>query len=263
MKKNYKILAAVLPLIITGCFASPSAETLPVESQSQDFLYKLWKQGIDFYARGNEPFWSLDMDYDKRFQFTVLDGPNLIMPATEGVPTQDGRTVRHHVRTESGELIISATEELCTDSMSGERFDYTVQVQAKITSDKAYRDFTGCGNYVPDMRLTDIWGVEQVEGIILQPASFMKGLPILELSAKERRLSGHDGCNQIGGGFSITRNTISFKQLMSTRMFCPRPEGTPDIAALLAGKTYTFEFGNNRLYLKQDKKVILTLKHVD
>lgn len=118
-------------------------------------------------------------------------------------------------------------------------------------------------DYVPDMRLTDNWVVEQVEGVPLKPASFMKGLPMLELSARERRLNGHDGCNRIGGAFTTKRNTITFKKLMSTKMFCQTPEGTPDIGALLAEKTYDFEFGSNRLYLKKDNKIILTLKHVD
>lgn len=63
-----------------------------------------------------------------------------------------------------------------------------------------------------------------------------------------------------GERFSTERNTIRFKQLFATKMFCPTPEGTPDIGALLAGKTLDFEFGNNRLYLKKDNQIILTLK---
>jgi uncharacterized membrane protein/heat shock protein HslJ len=255
---------------ITGTLASDyiltpmlrNNETL-VEGQSQDFLYKQWAEGIDFYARGDEPFWSLDMDFDKGFKFTVLNDLNLTTPPTEGVLTQDARITLYRAQTESGELIILVNTQECTDTMSGERFDYTVEVQAKHVSDQSYRKFTGCGNYVPDMRLTNIWVIEQVEGATLQPASFMKGLPTLEFSAKERRLNGHDGCNRIGGGFSTQMNRISFKQLFGTKMFCPTPEGTPDIAALLADKTYEFEFGNKRLYLKKDNRIILTLKHVD
>jgi uncharacterized membrane protein/heat shock protein HslJ len=268
MNKSIKILVAILPFFAVGCATSavvtaPTTESSPVAGQSQDFLYKLWTQGIDFYARGNEPFWSLDMDFDKRFQFTVLNDLNLNTPPTKGALAQNARITRYHAKTESGELIISASAESCTDTMSGERFDYTVEVQAKNTVDKSYRNFTGCGDYVPDMRLTDIWVVEQVEGVPLKPASFMKGLPTLELSAGKRRLNGHDGCNGIGGAFSTKRNTITFKKLMSTRMFCQTPEGTPDIGALLAEQTYDYEFGNNRLYLKKDNKIILTLKHVD
>lgn len=268
MKNPFKILTAILPLLTIGCgnsavVSAPSTKPSPVAGQSQDFLYNLWVQGIDFYARGNEPFWSLDMDFDQRFQFEVLNGLNLNTPPTEEALAQDARIARYHAKTESGELIISTTAEPCTDTMSGERFDYIVEVQAKHAVDKSYRHFTGCGDYVPDMRLTGIWVVEQVEGVALKPASFMKGLPTLELSAGERRLNGHDGCNGIGGAFSTKRNTIAFKQLMSTRMFCSTPEGTPDIGALLAEKTYDFEFGNNRLYLKKDSKIILTLKHVD
>lgn len=253
---------------ITGALAGnyiltpmPRNNETAVEGQKQDFLYQLWERGIDFYARGNEPFWSLDMDFDQQFRFTVLDDLNLNTPPTEGVPARDTRITRYRAQAESGELIISANAEPCIDTMSGERFDYAVEVQAKTSPTQAYRDFKGCGDYVPDMRLTNSWVVEQIEDITLQPASFMKGLPTLELSARERRLSEHDGCNQIGGAFSTKRNTITFKQLMSTKMFCPTPDGIPDIGALLAGKTYDFEFGPNRLYLKKNKQIILTLKH--
>jgi len=203
------------------------------------------------------------MDFDQRFQFTVWNGLNLNTPPTEGALAQDTGITRYHAKIASGELVIFANEKPCTDTMSGERFAYTVEVQAKHTVDKSYRNFTGCGDTVPDMRLTDIWVLELVEGVPLKPASFMKGLPMLELSARQRRLNGHDGCNRIGGAFSTKRNTITFKKLTSTRMFCQTPESIPDIGALLAEKTYDFEFGNNRLYLKTDNKIILTLKHVD
>ncbi len=255
---------------ITGTLAGnyiltpvPGDNETPVEGQSQDFLYKLWVQGIDFYARGNEPFWNLDMDFDKQFKFTALNDLNLNTPATKSVQAQDARITRYHAKTESAELIIAASAEPCTDTMSGEHFEYTVHVQAKHASDKTYQDFMGCGDYVPDMRLTNIWVVEQVKGVALQPASFAKGLPTLELSARELKLSGHDGCNRIGGAFTTQGNTISFKQLFGTKMFCSAPEGTPDIGMLLADKTYAFEFGDNRLYLKKNKQIILTLKHVD
>ncbi|HEY8159877.1 MAG TPA: META domain-containing protein [Methylobacter sp.] len=268
MNKSFTTLAAILPLFAVECATSalvsaPSTESSPIEGQSQDFLYQLWAQGIDFYARGNEPFWSLDMDFDQRFQFTVLNGLNLNTPPAEGTLAQDTRITRYHAKIESGELVIVANEKPCTDTMSGERFAYTVKVQTKPAAGTSFRKFTGCGDYVPDMRLTDIWVVEQVEDVPLKPASFMKGLTTLEVSARERRLNGHDGCNRIGGAFTTKRNTITFKKLMSTRMFCQMPESIPDIGALLAEKTYDFEFGHNRLYLKKANKTILTLKHVD
>lgn len=241
----------------------PQDPQQPVEGQSQDFLYNLWAKGIDFYARGNEPFWSLDMDFDKQFQFSALNDLKLNTPPTKGVMSGDGRNIQYHLNTESADLIVSASTQACTDTMSGERFDYKVEVEIRPGAAKTYRNFSGCGNYVPDMRLTDIWVVEQVEGTNLQPTSFMKGLPTLELSARDRRLNGHDGCNRIGGAFSTQRNTITFKQITSTRMFCPTPAGTPDIGALLSEKTYDFEFGNNRLYLKKNNSNRVTLKHVD
>ncbi len=231
--------------------------------RSANFLYKLWSEGVDFYARGNEPFWSLDMDFDRQFRFSAMNDMNLSTPPAENLPASDAGTIRFQVKTESAELLVSLSNQPCTDSMSGQRFDYAVDVQVKRPADQNYRQFKGCGDYIPDMRLTDIWIVEQVEGKALPPAWFMKGLPTLELSAKERRLTGHDGCNRIGGSFSTQRHAITFTRLISTRMFCPAPEDVPAIGSLLSEKTYNFEFVGNRLYLKNNGRIILTLKHAD
>lgn len=48
---------------------------------------------------------------------------------------QDTGITRYHAKIESGELVIFANEKPCTDTMSGERFAYTVEVQAKPASD--------------------------------------------------------------------------------------------------------------------------------
>ncbi len=52
------------------------AQNMEEFNSNTKFIQKKASQGIDFYALGNEPFWSLDMDLDKEFQFKKLRWPN-------------------------------------------------------------------------------------------------------------------------------------------------------------------------------------------
>lgn len=45
--------------------------------------------------------------------------------------------------------------------------------------------------------------------------------PHLILDAKELRLSGSGGCNNVMGGFEIDGDTLRFTQMASTMMMCP------------------------------------------
>ena len=49
-----------------------SSNIAPAPEQNVDFQMKLWQKGVDFYARGNEPSWSLDMDFGQGFYFKTL-----------------------------------------------------------------------------------------------------------------------------------------------------------------------------------------------
>ena len=66
-----------------------SSNIAPASEQHIDFQMKLWLKGIDFYARGNEPFWALDMDFDKGFYFKTLNGIEINTPPFDGQKAMD------------------------------------------------------------------------------------------------------------------------------------------------------------------------------
>ncbi|MCX6267723.1 MAG: META domain-containing protein [Bacteroidetes bacterium] len=115
----------------------------------------------------------------------------------------------------------------------------------------------------PDPRLNNIWVVEKVNGRSLLPGDYAKGLPTLEIFVGEQRVGGHDGCNHIGGSFTATEKTISFTEMVSTKMACPGNEKGVQLGTLLNGKTYQYSFGKNCLVFKEDDKEIMLLKNVD
>jgi len=69
-----------------------------------------------------------------------------------------------------------------------------------------------------DAALTDThWTLESVRGITA--VSGRGGAPHMVLSAGGG-LAGSTGCNQMGGGFTVTGDTIAFTPIRTTRMYC-------------------------------------------
>jgi uncharacterized membrane protein len=238
------------------------ADTLSTQS-NQNLIQKKWEQGIDFYALGNEPSWSLDMDKEKHFHFNTMSGIDIYVPVVEGVRAMDADLVRFRSVSETAELIIQLSHISCTDNMSGEKFHYKVTVDYKTPDMKDYETYKGCGNDVPDMRLHDIWAIVQLGDQTLKPENFGKGLPTVELNVTKETVSGHNGCNRFRGSFEAGSNFIIFSQLAGTRMACPNMQISDRITAAISGKNLHFTLDNGKLILSKDNKTVMILKHID
>jgi copper homeostasis protein (lipoprotein) len=116
---------------------------------------------------------------------------------------------------------------------------------------------------IPDKRLNNSWVIIQLGDSILNPDNFMNGLPLIELSVTNRVISGHDGCNRIRGLFSTEGKLIKFGKIITTKMACPHKKGSDEIAPALSEKSFNYNFGKNRLILKQKNKVKIVLKNID
>ncbi len=188
---------------------------------------------------------------------------DVTVPATKGVKAMDANVIRYRSISKSAELIIQLSNEACTDNMSDNSFRYRVTVDYKSPGMKDYQTYTGCGNYVPDIRLNDIWAVIQLDGTTLDPHNFKKGVPTIELNLAKNSLIGFDGCNRFRGSFEVTDNQIIFSNLAGTRMACPNMKISDRIAAAISGKQLRFTLNNGRLILSKNNKIVITLKHVD
>lgn len=229
----------------------------------QQMMLEKWEKGIDFYAFGNEPSWSLDMDMEKDFNFKTLNGVEIIVPAVEGVKAMDADVIRFRSVTESAELIIQLAHIECSDNMSGEKFHFKVTVDYKTSNETDYLTDEGCGNYVPDPRLHDIWAIAKLGEETINPENFAKGGPMLELNISKEKISGTDGCNRFHGSFEIRGNNIVFGKLAGTRMACPNMEVSNRISQAISGKNLTYKLKNGNLFLFEEEKTVMALKHID
>ncbi|CAN0490355.1 unnamed protein product, partial [Scytosiphon promiscuus] len=187
---------------------------------------KKWEKGIDFYAMGNEPSWAVDIDFEKGIKFHTMDGMEFNSTHVNPIKAQDANVSRIAAETEAGSIIITITEGDCNDTMSENAFRNKVRVEVKSSKEEDYTTFEGCGNYVPDYRLHDIWVLEGLNGKTLKADDFpKKELPRFELFVKEERLTGNAGCNTMNGSFYVAeKGILHFGNMATTLMACENME---------------------------------------
>lgn len=126
---------------ITGALAD-NYILRPVEGgRNYTLLKEKAAAGIDFWAVGNEPGWTLELDRQKTILFKDMEGDSLRLPAPRPRPDTDTLRV-YTAKTEKAEFILTIRHRACVDDMSGFMRPYTVEVQFK---EKNYR---GCGEYL-------------------------------------------------------------------------------------------------------------------
>jgi heat shock protein HslJ/uncharacterized membrane protein len=241
------------------------AETGVDDPPSMTFKMKLWEKGIDFYARGNEPSWAVDIDLENGMKFTTMDGLTIETNSVEINKTHGADIIRISGGTESTELVIDITEQVCSDTMSDEKFRYAVEMDVKLEGESDYKTFQGCGQYVPDYSLHDIWVLVEANGDAIDSNRFPdKGSPTFEFFVEEGRISGHAGCNNFNGGFyRAEENVLHFEPFVMTRMMCQDMELENLIEKSVAGRRMKYEIKDLKLTLSGYDNTILVFEKIE
>jgi len=219
----------------------------PVVEMNLSYYQEKFLNGIDFFARGNEPNWTLEIDFEKSMAFATMYDIKLNTPAVEGIKAQDADVTLYSAKTDSGELIVTIIKDKCQDNMSGEYFPYKVRVEAKTSNDSSYKTFEGCGKFLYDIRLHDIWVMKEMTGFDLKKEKLMKGMPQFEFNLTDMRFAGHAGCNSISGPIDVVGNKITFGNLMGTLMACPNMKVEKAVVNALNQKTVTYSIDKLKL----------------
>ncbi len=225
-----------------------------------EFYQKKFLEGVDFFGKGNEPNWTLELDLEKNFVFSMMEGFNISTPAVEGIKDHD--LTLYRAKSESGELIITVIRENCQDNMSGENFPYKVRVEAKKSADDKFQTFEGCGKFLADLRLYDIWVMEEMTGFNLKKEKLQKGAPQFEFILSDMRFNGHAGCNSFSGNITVSGNKITFGPLLGTLMSCQNMKVEKAVVSALDQKTVTYSIDKLKLTLVSGKTKMV-FKKVD
>ena len=261
--KSY-VLRLILALSVAACTSAKTALRVPVADQPGSAVPaqaappatpNRWdaqrQQGIVFVATGTEPFWTLEIGPERGMRFKSLSGlDSLLTPLPEPNQAQDAPVLRYRAVTAAGELIVTIAQRDCTNSMSGETVPYTVAVQAKTALMPKLREFAGCGRYLGDYRLHDLWALESINGQAVAAAQFAQKKPYLELNLTSGQVLGFSGCNGFGGSLTPERAGLRFGTLRGTLLACPALAFEQKFRAALSAQSFAYQIENRRLTLK-------------
>lgn len=208
-------------------------------------------EGIDFVAQGNEPSWSLELDFDKGMRFTTLEGDSVV--TTLPKPTIKDSNISYSITSESTTLLVSFSPVGCINNMSGAYSDYAVEVKLNDLSSA-----TGCGEFInPLYDLMGSWTLAALADETAKAEDFGNGLPELRFNVIEKNVSGSTGCNRLTGSFQLDAvGALHFLPLATTRMFCPGKGENKFLSALHQADGYKIE--GEKLLLTKGETVLLT-----
>lgn len=250
-------LIASTVLFVASCNTSSKSSVKNIVAAQRnimpsDSIIQKQKKGVDLFATGNTPVdWSLEIDFDKMVSFKAVDGTTLnVLPAFEKKDiTADAET--YLLKTDLGRVEIKVFNTNCVGSENNEQFSKkaTVTIQNKL--------YSGCGKYLFDHRLNDIWVLESINTNILFAPDFAKGLPKMEFNLQTNKMTGSDGCNNIMSNIEVKGNRIKFSSFAGTKMACNNNSVEKIFNELLSDKLVDYYLENNKLilYLGDDSKL--------
>ncbi|MBO0341895.1 MAG: META domain-containing protein [Bacteroidota bacterium] len=238
-------------------------DTLITEEKKQEMEPIAIKiDGSYFKATGTEPFWGLKI-YDDKVELQTMED-TITTPPSEAIKAQDGNISMYRIETEATQMDVIISHKECTNAMSGEVFPYTVTVSYKSTGGGETTVYEGCGSYITDYRLHDIWVLEEMKGAPISKENFGgRDVPSMEININNNRFSGFSGCNRMTGSLFYEQDVLRFTQVASTRMACPNMDKETEFLTALQGST-TYKIENNRLYLSNgSEEHLLVFKKID
>ena len=220
------------------------------------FLNEKWKKGTVFYALGNEPSWSIDINKNNRFLFKFNESDQYNAISISRLASIDTKSITYRSVNDQGEMIITLSKEKCGDTMSDDSFSYSVSSQLKLKGKKEFDTYKGCGRYVPDPRLNGKWLITKVDTLAIDNQQLIK-LPELSLDVYKGLVSGNDGCNNFNGSLEIQDNKIIFGMMAGTMMACPNMDASSIITKSFVDKKLRFEFKKNLFFYEGEKEVMM------
>lgn len=213
---------------------------------------------IYFRSNGTEPFWMLEIG-ESGIKMTTPEETMLFPPST-AVRAMDANVKYYKTKNSDSELNIVISQHVCTNEMSGMESPYSVTITYKTQKETV--DLKGCGEYITDYRLYDIWVLETLNGNKITTTDFSREFPTLEINTNTNTFMGFAGCNSMNGELFFEKGLLRFTNIVTTRMMCEPTNKEADFLLALKRST-AYEIGNNRLTLSNPEGETLVFKKVD
>lgn len=213
-----------------------------------------------FEASGTEPFWTLSISGQQIVYRSLTD--SIVTAAVEPILAMDANVKMYQLKTEFGSVRIQVSQQGCINLMSGKSSPYAVTVAFQKKGASAFEKVTGCGHYVTDYRLHDIWVLEELNGRKMSRENFCKKLPVLEIYASSNTFLGFSGCHQIKGDLFFEKGKLRLIPVKNGLIVGEKTSSEAEfIAAIQSVNHYTIE--NNSLVLSNSSGIKVVLKKID
>ncbi len=161
-------------------------------------------------ARGNEPFWSVDVS-DAAIVLTTIDGEVRTGAPVLDTAFEDG-AVLYVGSGDKGEVAVKVADQVCTDNMSGMPHPYRVRVWT------GGQELNGCGGEPAALLQGGEWTVDDLAG-----KAPVKDSTITLTFGADGSLSGSSSCNRLVTSYALTGESLTIKQGAGTMMACEPP----------------------------------------
>jgi heat shock protein HslJ/uncharacterized membrane protein len=211
-----------------------------------------------FKSSGINSDWNLEISEKSiRFQSNEIE---MQTPHVEPTRAHDANVKMYRVFLENGEMTIYIHQKGCALKPSAEAFSDEVKIT--ISNEKELKEYVGCGSYIADYRLYNLWALEELEGKKVTVANFTKEIPMLEINASTQSFSGYAGCNRISGTLFQERELLRFTSIVRTKIACSSVNLEQAFLKALQSSTQ-YEIKDNRLYLSNSTKRKIIFRKVD
>lgn len=213
--------------------------------------------GVDLIAFGENPNWKLAISSNGDLSFnTETSFGNFEASGVEGIQPQDLNAMTYGALSEVGTISMMVFSDSCLAS-SEIKFPKRIKISAK-KGEKALQSFNGCGLYLNDPALHDIWAVKSWKGL-----GGEKGVPqnaFIEFNMKTQRIYGNLGCGDLSGYFSPMGSKLKLYALDYTDKLCPEDGSSMALFNHLNFKTHTIHKADVNLQLIAEGDTITFLK---
>lgn len=245
-------------------FISYSCQSENSEGKKTLVQNSLLEQNVIFQASGTEPNWQIQINVNRRIKIeSDTKYSNLTTPDSKVNPIMDVAATSYHAETKSTEIRLEIFKQECIDKTSGDTLSYMTNLYIKFKNEDEFTKFGGCGKYLPDYRLNDIWVLEKLNGKEIDQTSFKNKRPYLEINLKDLKVMGFAGCNNFSGSIAFEGPDLIFSEnLAMTRMACPNLDFESEFVQALTRSSLMQEISDNKLILKRGE-IELIFKKVD
>ncbi|MBU2902936.1 META domain-containing protein [Maribacter dokdonensis] len=213
-----------------------------------------------FKASGTEPFWSLTIS-KKMIKLKTI-GDSIMTPHTIPTNAKDSNVKQYSLQTEMVKMNIQINQTECINAMSGMASPYSVNIEFMKGIETEFTKLEGCGEYITDYRLYDIWVLEKLNGNEVAKESFKKDLPLMEINSASNSFTGYAGCNRMNGKLFSEEGVLRFTNIITTKIMCEPTNNEPEFLKALQ-KSTTYKIDNNRLTLSNTEGELLIFKKID